>query len=412
MLINLKLKGFILLLLAYLSTQGEIYGQSFQDFKASNNLDDKCRMAEELALHYVVTDTDSVKVVGEHLLSYSNKKYSKKGINTSYFIIGNALIRSAKEQKGLELLRQAKNYYLSIEDFDKVTEIYNEIGNGYQYLGNSKEAVKWYKQSLVYGELATDEHVTYMAKINLAQALSTLEEYDEAIEYAEQYRDWVLKLGSLKSSTNAYAVLGSIALDQAKHKKAIKYFEQCFQFAVKAGDNSGQGHAYTNIAISKYLEGDLVESENYFKQAVEFRKKVNNPSLVCDAYLNYGGILFERNKTKEAIDVYNLGLKVAQKSKKYRHEIELLEALKEAYAIYDLEQVGDINSQIEKAKTHQTKIDSKQSRIDQLLTSELKESDRIRKSGFVNEAERFPFYIGAIILFLGFVILAVRRNNN
>src|SRR5690606_12399402 len=104
------------------------YGQSYDEFVASNNIDEKCRLAEKIALHYVSTNIDSLKLIGEQLLSFSNSKKSKKGIYTSYGIIGNAMVRSAQEKKGLELLRKAKNYFLSVENYDKVTEIYNEIG--------------------------------------------------------------------------------------------------------------------------------------------------------------------------------------------------------------------------------------------------------------------------------------------
>lgn len=404
------LKVTINLLIICFSTLSFSLGQTYQGFKEADNIDKKCKIAEELALDYLVSDLDSLRIVGEELLTYSNKKYSKKGINSAYFLIGNYLIRVAKEQEGMELLRQSKNYYLSIEDFDKATEILNEIGNAYQYTGNYKEACKWYEQSLMYGELASDEHVTYIGKINLAQAQNALGKYDLAKENAEEYRDWVLKLGSLKAVTNAYAVLGSIELEQGKIQQAIYYFEQCYKFAVRAGDNAGQGHAYTNIGIVKYLQGDMNESERYFKEALAFRKNVRNIGLVCDAYLNYGGILFERGKYEEAISNYKEGLTIAQNNKKYRNEIELLEALKEVYSINNLEKIGDINIATEVAQKSQAALDKKYVKIDEVLTRELKESDRIRKSGYVNENHRWPFYIGAVILFAGFFFLVTRKK--
>lgn len=398
------------ILILFYSTLFCSFGQNYKDFAATDNIDKKCRIAEKLALDYVVSDLDSLRMLGEELLRYSNKKYSKKGINTSYFLIGNYLIRTAKEQEGMVLLRKSKNYYLSIEDFDKVTEILNEIGNAYQYMGNYKEACKRYEKSLVYGELASDEHVKDMAKINLAQAQNALGKYDLAKENAEEYRDWVLKLGSLQSSSNAFAVLGSIELNRGKNKQAIYYFEQCYKFAVRAGDNAGKGHAYTNIGIVKYLQEQMDESERYFREALEFRKNVRNVSLICDAYLNYGGILFEREKYESAIHNYQKGLNLAREHKKYINEIELLEALKELYTDYDLERLGDINKALEIAEKNKSVQEENQKQIDEVLAGELRESDRIRKSGFVNESDKWPFYAGAVILFIGFLFLAIRKK--
>lgn len=397
---------FLLILLSHLT----VFGQKFQEFLNEQDIDKKCRLADELSSRYVIADLDSLKMTGEKLLAFSNKEHSKKGINLSYCLLGDYFIRVAQEQKGLELLREAKNYYLGNQDYNRITYIYNAIGIGYQHLGNLKEAVKWYNQSLKYGELASDEYVTNLALINLAQAQRIAEDYESAIENAEKYKDWVMKLGSFDYVSNSFAVLGSIALDQEKYSRAIFYFEQCYIFAEKVNDNAGRGNAFTNIGIVKYLQGDKEASEQYFLQALEYRKKFRHIGSLCDAYLNYGGILFEQNKLEQAIENYNEGLKIAHQNKKYSSEIELLEALKEAYTDYDVEKLGEVNKLLEKATVNLKKQDESQSKLDELLTTELRESERIRKSGFVSETSKWPFYIGALVLFIGFFFLTSRKK--
>ncbi len=386
------------------------FGQSYQDFVNETDVDKKCRLADELSQRYMILDLDSMKMTGEHLLAFSNKKQNKKGINLAYYILGDYFTRTAKEQKGLELLREAKNHYLSNQDYNKITRIYNAIGIAYQHIGNYKEASKWYKHSLKYGELASDEYVTNMALINLAQAQQAMEEYDAAIENAEKYKDWVMKLGAFDFVSNAFAVLGSIALDQEKYDRAVYYFEQCYKFAEKMDDNAGKGHAYTNIGIARYLQGDKEASEECFLKALEYRKKVRHISMLCDAYLNYGGILFEQQKQEEAIKYYKEGLRVAQQHKKYSNEIELLEALKEAYTGYDDKQLVEVSKMMEDATTHLSKLNESQEKLDELLTLELRESERIRKSGFVSENNKWPFYVGAVILLAGVFFVALRKK--
>lgn len=388
------------------------FGQAFREFSDETDIDRKCRLADNLSFIYVASDLDSLKLLGEKLLVFSNNKHSRKGINTAYYILGDYFVRTAKEKEGLELLREAKNYYLEIKDYNRITRVYNAVGIAYQHLGNYKEACKWYEQSLKYGESASDEHVTYMSLINLAQAQKSMGNYDVAIENAESYRDWVLKLGSAEHIANAFAVLGSIALDQEKFSRAIYYFEQSFKFAEESGDNSGKGHAYTNIGIGKYLQGKITESEEYFKKAVEFRKNVGHIAFLCDAYLNYGGILFEQKKYDLAISSYLEGLDIARTNRKFLNEIELLEALKEVYSIQDLEKVGAINKALKIAENNQSKLEGDQLKMDEMLTEELKESERIRKSGFVNENSRWTFYIGIFVLFIGCFLLVIRRKIN
>ena len=401
--VNLLLIAFSFLLL-------NGFGQTYREFADEIDIDRKCRLADDLSFTYVASDLDSLKLLGEKLLVFSNNKHSKKGINAAYYILGDYFVRTAKEKKGLELLREAKNYYLEIKDYNRVTRAYNAIGIAYQHLGNYKEACKWYEQSLKYGELAPDEHVTYMSLINIAQAQKSLENYDLAIKNAENYRDWVLKLGSTEHIANSFAVLGSISLDQEKFSQAVYYFEQAFKFAEESGDNSGKGHAYTNIGIAKYLQGKIAESEEYFKKAVEFRKHVGHVAFLCDAYLNYGGILFEQEKYDLAISSYLEGLDIARVNRKFRNEIELLEALKEVYSLHELEKVGGINKALKIAENNQYQLEGEQLKMDELLTEELKESERIRRSGFITENNKWVFYIGLFVLFLGCFLLAIRRK--
>jgi tetratricopeptide (TPR) repeat protein len=409
---KLKLSQLKLLLVVFSISLLNSFGQTtYHNFINETNIDKKCRLAEDLSDSYVTSNLDSLKLVGERLLVFSNNKHNEKGINTAYYILGDYFTRTAQEKKGLELLREAKNYYLDVKDYNKITQIYNAIGIAYQHLGKYEEACKWYEQSLKYGELAPDEHVTYMSLINLSQAYQSMEEYDLAIKNAEEYRDWVLQLGSVKHIANSFAVLGSIALDQEKLSQAIYYFDQSFKFAERSGDNSGKGHAYTNIGIAKYLQEKITESEEYFKKAIEYRKNVGHIAFICDAYLNYGGILFEQDKYDLAIASYLEGLNLAKSNKKYLNEIELLEALKEVYSIHYLEKVGEINLALEIAEKNQSKLEKEQVKIDEILVKELRESERIRKIGFISNNNKWALYIGLFVLFLGFFLLTIRKKT-
>ena len=387
------------------------FGNSFQSLLATKNIDEKCNLSEQLIEKYLESNIDSVKVIGEHLLIASNKAQNKLGINLSYYYLGNYLIRVSREQDGMELLRKARNYFLGIEDYNKVTEISNEMGNGYNYLRNFEEACKWYEQSLKYGKLATEENLCNVSMINLAQALLSRKKFDEAKKYAEDYRDWVLKLGALKSCANAYAVLGDIELQQANFNSAIYYFDQCYRFSQRCGDVLGKSHAYTNIGIVKFLEGELEESEQFFKDAIDLRLKLSNVALICESYLNYGGIKFERKDFAGAIAQYKVGLKIAEKNKRYTDAIEFLEALKEAYTIYDVEELDGVNLQIAELEVKKKSFDENFIPFSKLLSKELKASERIRKSGLINMGNQFPFYIGAVALFFGFIFLAIRRKG-
>lgn len=387
------------------------YGQTYSQFLKSSNINEKCGIADKLSMRYENTDIDSLKILGEDLLHFSTHIQNKKGVYASYIFLGRYLSKSAKEKEGIERLRKAKNYFLSIEDYNRTTELYNDIGNAYQYAGKDEEACKWYERSLSYGELATDGYITQIARINLAQAQNNLGKYKEATQNAELYRDWSLKLGIAKSVTNSFAVLGSIELNQKNYKQACYYFEQSYKFAVRTDDYSSMGNAYTNLGIVKFLEEDFDTSEKYFGIAIEFRNKIKNVPQICDAYLNYGGILFERGKHDLAIKNYLLGYETAEKYKKYENGLELLYALQEVYTIHDIEKLEEINKKIslDSEKLEKFKLNFKD--IDTELLNDLYKSDRVRQSGYLNKDDKWVFYIGVFLLFIVSFLIAIRKNK-
>lgn len=408
---SLILRTYSTLLLIILLTALTSYGQTYNQYLKSSNIDEKCAIADKLVINYYGSDTDSLKIIGKNLLHFSTHIQNKKGIYTSYIYLGRYFSRVGKEKESIERLRKAKNYFSSVEDYNKTTELYNDLGNAFQNAGKDEEACKWYERSISYGDLASDELVTQMARINLAQAQNKLGKYEEAKKNAEIYRDWSLKLALVDGISNAFAVLGSIELNQENYKQACSYFEQSYKFAVRSQDYSKMGNAYTNLGIAKYLEEDFKTSEQYFSIAVEFRNKLKNVSQICEAYLNYGGILFERGKYELAIKNYLIGLETAEKHGKHDNALELLIALKEVYTIYDIEKLEEINKKIDKENEELEKANQNFKDIDTELLKELNRSDRIRKSGYLSKNDKWPFYIGVSLLFIVSFLIAIRKNK-
>ncbi|MCO5260903.1 MAG: tetratricopeptide repeat protein [Crocinitomicaceae bacterium] len=387
------------------------FSQTFQQFLNTSNLEKKCKIADELIVDYEYNDLDSLKLLGTELLANSEKTYNKHCQNYAFFILGKYLIKTAKEKEGIEYLNKAKNYFLSKEDFNKLTEIYNEIGNANQVLGRYNEACKWYEYSLNYGEKSTDDYVDQIARVNLAQAHNKLGEYEKAKEQAELYKDWVLKLGKFKSITNSFSVLGVIELENENYKQAEYYFEQSYKFSVRSDNYAGMGDAYTNLAIIKYYQEDIETSKEYFRIALELRSKVKNITKICDSYLNYGGILFEMSEFEKAEENYLMGLNIAKENKKILNEIELLQALKELYTEYDIEKLESINKQIDQTNKRSKQEDIEFAKLNNKLLKDLYLNDRMMQNGYLSKNSRWSFYFGSILLFLLSLYLIIRKKD-
>lgn len=403
----LSIKNWLVFAVALSFTMNTCIGQSYEDFKNAETLSEQISISEKLSAEYLELNLDSLRIIGYDLLSSSNTKLNREGIFYGKKYLGSYLIRTANELKGLELLRNAKNYFLEVEDYTNVTDVCIEIGIGYHYSKKHNEAIKWYKQSLRYGELAPDVELKNAAKINLAQAYLELGKFGLANENALQYRDWVLSLGKYQSAANAYAVLGKIALAQKEYEKAVSYFEINEKFASKSGSKSLRAHAYTNIGITKFYLGLTDECLNYFQRALDLRLEVKNTEFICDAYLNLGGMYFELNNLEKAEENYLEGLHIAVENEKYSLEMGMIVALIELNNIKGLP-IDELERNYETAKENHMNRLAEKNAVDIKLEKEL--NDSLERESESKPITKWPFYAGALVIFLVFVLLALRKK--
>ena len=385
------------------------FSQSFEDFQNAKTMDKKITIAEALAYDYVKDNLDSLLLLGHELLIESNKQKDELGIFSARRIIGTYKIRTSEIDAGLELLRSSKNFFLGKENFTAVTEVCNEIGNAYQYSGKIDDAIKWYKESLKYGRIASDDNIKNIALVNLAQAYIIKSDFEKAETAALEYRDWVLAIGAIDAISNSYAVLGNIELQSENFANAISYFQHCEKFARKSGSKTQLAHAYTNLGISAFYLGEKEKCVDYFIQALELNKAIQNVKPICDSYLNLGGVYFEMSDFSKAELYYLEGLEVAKTGKIYASQIEFLEALMELKN-EEGKPTKEFSDELKKAVEEQNKHVTSQNKVDRELEEDLLESKRIQRDGFNKSNSKLPFYIGSGILFLAFAILALRKR--
>lgn len=398
---------YLLVIMVFMSFSS--FSQSFEDFQNAKTMEKKISVAEALAYDYVKDNLDSLVRLGHELLKESNNKKHELGIFTARRIIGTYKIRTSEIEDGLELLRSSKNFFLGKENFTAVTEVCNEIGNAYQYSGKIDDAIKWYKESLKYGKIASDDNIKNIALVNLAQAYIIKSDFEKAEAAALEYRDWVLAIGAIDAISNSYAVLGNIELQSEDFANAISYFQHCEKFARKSGSKTQLAHAYTNLGISAFYLGEKEKCVNYFIQALELNKSIQNVKPICDSYLNLGGVYFELADFGKAELYYLEGLELAKTGKIYASQIEFLEALMELKK-EEGKPTKEFSDELKLVVEQQNKHVDSQNKIDRELEKDLLESKRIQRDGFDKSNSKLPFYIGSGILFLAFAILALRKR--
>jgi len=397
----------------------QVYGQNFQRFIETTDTIDKYMEAVRLFDKYLHSNLDSLKILGDELLYFSNRAKYRKGIFLSYHILGDYFVESAQEEYAIYLLQQAKVYYFARQDDNKMYQIYNSIGTAYHRLGDYKNAVQCYKTALLYDESLPERLSTKTAMLNMARALIKLKDYQEAKEIAESFKEWAFQRKKFGFVASAFAALGQIALENNKYDQAMIYFKKGQEYAQMQSNTEILATADTNMGIVYFLQGDLESSEQCFWNALQSRKQIKTITTLCDAYLNYGGILFEQGKINDAIHIYTTGQQLAKSNKKYVNEIELLEALQEAYH----NQPKQLEIILEKLTVAHDNLEYLQQKLDEqdtLLDKEIALSTEVRTNASVPIVDNTKNYstwkgiaLGVLItLSIGFYFQRKRKENS
>lgn len=402
-------KGIFFQLLFVFIFYGTVLCQSFEDFQQTDDLEEKILIAYFLGAVYGAKDIDSLKIVGDLLIIQAKLDNSVKAKNYANQLLGTYYTKVGEVYKGLNYLRDSRNYFAEIKDLNMVTDLSNRIGVGYQSMGKFEKAVQWYHESLLYGFSSSDDKNRNLAKINLALAYAELGEFKTAERLATEFRDWAYEIKSKTAIANSYACIGKICMMERYHDIAIGNFELSMSYARKSTSITQLAHGYTNIGIVKFLEGNKDECVPYFKNALRLHLKVKTLNFILDAYLNLGGAYFEIRDLENAKVNYQKGLDLALKNNKYDSQVEFLNALIEMNEL-ERRDSNELKVERDKADAQHKAFLARVTKIDQLLDGDLKKKrpDNLILSNRTKEFSDsivVPLFIFFVVVILGQLFL-------
>ena len=251
-------------------------------------------MALELSAEYVRYNIDSLKILAEELKEVSDKNAFSRAISCR--ILGIYEVRKGDFNKGIFLLKVAKNYSLSIQDLELLTSDVNELGNAYFLKGDFKTAEFYYKTSLDIGEDSPNETDAFLALVNLARIHILQKKYSEAKQELEKYIFLATKNEKWEAVANAYAVFADLALNQENYDLAKLYCEKSFSASNKIMRSHFYLNALTNKAIINFLSNEKKQALELFQKILRDRKTENIPHKIFEAYFNLAGYFADSDK--------------------------------------------------------------------------------------------------------------------
>jgi tetratricopeptide (TPR) repeat protein len=266
---------------------------SFKTFKSTNSIDEKTQRALELWEYYLRNDVDSLQILAAELANTKNRTSFSMAVSKRIF--GCYQIRKGKILEGIKLLKESKNYFLSIGDMQLLCEELNELGIAYYLQGDLETAAFYFKSSLTTGAQSPKESDAILAEVNLAKVYIAQKDFKQATAILNHYIFTAKELKKWEAVANAYSVLADVNLNLEKYELAKSLCKKQLNYAKKGKALNLKINALNNQALIFYFEGNPNKALVLFYEILKIREKQNIPSKIYDAYYNLASYYVKEN---------------------------------------------------------------------------------------------------------------------
>ncbi len=268
---------------------------TFRSFKISKSIDEKTRKALELWEYYLRNDVDSLQFLAAELAKSKNRNSFSHAVSKRIF--GCFQVRKGKILEGIKLLKESKNYFLSIGDMQLLCEELNELGIAYYLQGDLETAAFYFKSSLTTGAQSPKETDAILAEVNFAKVYIAEKDFKQATAVLNHYIFIAKELKKWEAVANAYSVLADVNLNLEKYELAKSLCKKQLKYAKKGNALNLKINALNNQALIFYFEENPSKALVLFHQILSIRKKQGIPSKIYDAYYNLASYYVEEKVT-------------------------------------------------------------------------------------------------------------------
>ncbi len=229
--------------------------------------------------------------------------YALEGIGYIYDTEGNI-------SKALDYYHKSLKICQELEDKEGVALSLNNIGYIYDNQKDYPKSLDYYYKSLkIYSEL-NDKVGIALAFNNIGvvcqkqgNILKAKDCFQKSLRIHEELNH---EKGISRSSMN----LGFIYFKQSSYQKAIEYYKRSLKLQEKNDDQEGLAYSTSYMAKALLLDGKLKLAFEYSIRSLNISKKLGFPENIMRASITLKTIYEKQNKYKEALETYELEIKM------------------------------------------------------------------------------------------------------
>lgn len=301
----------------------------------SNTKNDTSRILlyYEIVRTYDGWDDDSLDYYLNKLFTKSSNIAYKKGLALYYLTIGKVASRDSQYDEAILLFNKSLEYFLEINNTEKVAETHNHMGIAHYYKSNYVQALSNYSKSKSLYTSINDTLGIANSYNNIGIVFKTLGEYDSAYVYYFKSTELSSKMNDKKEISILYNNIANLKILLGQFDEASSFLKQAVAINHEANYQRGLAFNNENLGVLKFKQGLYKEARSHYNKAIELYEFSGIKNGVSDILKYQGQLEFKLKKYDKALAFYDKSLKVKHEIGNKLGEaqvlIEMAECLKE-----------------------------------------------------------------------------------
>ena len=260
----------------------------------------------------VEASKEGLQELFEICLKHTAETGNKAGQGVLFSLIGNTYQRLGDSKQAIHYHELRLKVAKELDDRNGEGGAYGNLGNAYYCLGDFKRSIYYHELCLQIAKELVCRAGEGSAYGNLGNSYQSLGDLKKAIHYHQLHSKVAKEEGDEVGEANAYGNLGNDYRVLGDFKKAIHYHELSLTFTRNRGDRAQEGSTCNDLGSDYHNLGDFEKAIYYHELCLKIAKEVGNTAEEGRANGNLGSDYHRLGDYEKALHYHELHLEIAK----------------------------------------------------------------------------------------------------
>jgi len=249
------------------------------------------------------------------ILNKKNENFNYKKADTNLVKILNKkarLIVSNNPEKALLLTQKALNISKNLSYPNGLALSLNGMGIAYYYLGEYKNALSFYEQSLLVYSSLSDNLMISTIYANIGGIYQINGDYNKAKDFLLHSLEISLKHLFLERTATTLGSLGILFYNKAEYASALNVYLKTLKLREVLNDKQGIAYTLSNIGLIYDDQSQYEKALSYYLKSLSLLNEIKDQSGLAATLNNIGLIYYNLSKPDTALEYFNESLDIAR----------------------------------------------------------------------------------------------------